>query len=81
MGNYQINKMVWKKYGDKNVKRGTKHQYLGMDMDFGYKGEVKILAILYVEEIIKNFPEEVGTWTAATLAAERRQNFFQKIKL
>ena len=51
------------------MKRGDKHQYLVMEIDFGCKGEVKILMIPHVEEIIKNFPE-VGTATAATPAAE-----------
>ena len=39
-------------------------------MDFEEKGIVKISMVPYVEEIIRNFPEEVGVSTAATPAAE-----------
>ena len=65
-----IIKWLGKNYGNINMKRGRKHHYLGMDMDFGEKGIVKISMIPYVKAIIKNFPQEVGTSAAAIPAAE-----------
>ena len=41
-----------------------------MDLDFECDEMVKVSMIPYMEEIIKNFPEEVGTSIAATPAAE-----------
>ena len=41
------------------VKRGRKHHYLGMDLDFQSKGAVEVSMIPYVEEIIKNFLEKM----------------------
>ena len=41
-----------------------------MDLDFECKGVVKVSMFPYVDEIIENFPEEVGTSIAATPAAE-----------
>ena len=52
------------------VKRGKKHRYLGMDLDFENEGMVKVSKIPYVEEIIKTFPEEIGNSFANTPAAE-----------
>ena len=62
--------MVRKNYGDIKVKQGKKHHYLGMDLDFKKKGMVNDLMVPYFEEIINNFPEEVGTSTALTPAGE-----------
>ena len=41
-----------------------------MDRDFEERGVVKVSMIPYVQDIIKNFPEEIGISTAATPAAE-----------
>ena len=42
-------------YGIIKVKRGQKHNYLGMDIDFGYGGVVTIWMILYVEKLLRIF--------------------------
>ena len=54
----KIIKWLGKIHGDIKVKRGRKHHYLGMDMDFEERGVVKFSMIPYVQEIIKNFPEK-----------------------
>ena len=41
-----------------------------MNLDCGYQGEVKVSMIPYVEEIIENFPKEIGTSTVATPTAD-----------
>ena len=51
----KVIKWFGKIYGDIKVKRGRKHQYLGMGMDFEERGIVRISMILYVKEIIKTF--------------------------
>ena len=61
-----IIKWLGKIYSDIKVKQGKKHHYLGMDLDFKKKKMVKVLMVLYVKEITNNFPEVVGTSTAAT---------------
>ena len=37
--------------------RGKVHDYLGMNLDYTIKGEVKITMIPYIKEIIKDFRE------------------------
>ena len=68
MGIHKNNK--GKFYGDIKVKRGRKHHYLGMDLDFESKGAVEISMVPYVQEIIKSFPEEIGSLYASTPAAD-----------
>ena len=41
-----------------------------MDLNFECKGKVKVSIVPYMEGIIKNFLEEVGTSTTATPAAD-----------
>ena len=36
---------------------GKVHDYLGINLDYTIKGEVKIAMILYIKEIIRNFRE------------------------
>ena len=50
-------KCLAKIYGNIKFKRGTKHEYLGMDVDYGNQTEVKVSMIQYLEKIIENFPE------------------------
>ena len=51
------------------VSRGKKHKYLGMDLDFTTKGEVKVTMANYTKECIKIFnkaaPLELGTKSRA----------------
>lgn len=47
-------------YSDLKVNRGAKHNYLEMDLDFSLPREVKISMIPYVNNILKDFPEELG---------------------
>ena len=58
------------------VSRGKKHKYLGMDLDFTMKGEVKVTMVDYTKECIKIFdkvaPLELGTKSSAAVS-----NFFE----
>jgi hypothetical protein len=57
-------------YGDKlTVHRGKIHDYLGMDLDFSKKGEVRVSMIKYLHKILEEFPETISG-TAATPAGE-----------
>jgi hypothetical protein len=45
-------------YGDKmTVTRGSKHRYLGMDLDFSKPGLLGITMIKYIDDIFEDFPE------------------------
>ena len=66
----KIIKWLGKIYGDIKVRKGRKHHYLGMDLDFLNKGAVEISMYPYFEKIIKSFPEEIGNSCANTPAAE-----------
>ena len=55
--------------GKVKVNRGTRHKYLGMTLDYGTPGSVKIDMCDYVEMVIKEFPEEI-TGVARTPAAD-----------
>jgi hypothetical protein len=61
-GNEEINKM--------KAKRGKKHDYLGMILDYTEKGKVKIDMTDYVKAMIREFPEELKGRTT-TPASER----------
>ena len=56
-------------YGKVKVSWGKLHQYLGMDMDFGEKGKLKMSVVPFLKKTINEFPEAI-TGTAATPAAE-----------
>ena len=43
--------------GKMKLCRGKVHDYLGMNLDYTIKGEVKITMIPYIKEIIKDFRE------------------------
>lgn len=55
-------------YGEIRTTRGTLHDYLGMDIDFSHKGEVKVSMKNYLQETIDEFPEDIEG-TAATSAS------------
>ena len=59
--------------GKMQVTRGKHHEYLGMDLDFSNKGEVKISMIPYVKKMLKEFPIDINS-SAPTPAA---LHFFQ----
>ena len=56
-------------YGNLSITRGKLHTYLGMDMDFRAPGEVAISMIPYMQEIVDEFPDDIGT-PANTPAAD-----------
>ena len=66
----KIIKWLGKIYGDIKGKRGKQHHYLGMDLNCEDDKKVKASMIPYIEEIIKNFPEEIGSSTTMAPAAE-----------
>jgi hypothetical protein len=57
-------------YGPKlTVTRGKVHDYLGMDLDYASKKELKVVMIKYLKKVMTDFPEAI-TSTAATPAAD-----------
>ena len=57
-------------YGKIKVSWGTKHDFLGMDLDFGaVPGALQVSIIPYLNGMFREFPEELKG-TAATPAAE-----------
>ena len=68
----EVTKMIgWFKsiYGKVKVSRGKLHQYLGMDMDFGEKGKLKMSMVTFPKKTIGEFPEAM-TGSATTPAVE-----------
>jgi hypothetical protein len=53
-----------------NIVRGPRHDYLGMNLDFSNKGEVRIDMIVYITKIINAFPEKI-TGVQSTPAGDR----------
>ena len=57
--------------GKMTVSRGKNHKYLGMDLDFTAKGEVKVTMADYTKDCIKMFdkvaPLEFGNKSCAAL--------------
>ena len=41
------------------MKRGQVHDYIGMDLDYSTKGEVKIGMIKYLQKVEDEFPEPI----------------------
>ena len=56
-------------YGKLSVTRGKHHTYLGMDLDFSVPGEVAVSMIPYMQEIVDEYPEDLGNRSAKTPAA------------
>ena len=69
---WEVTKMATflsKIYGDAKVQCGKNLDYLGMHLNYTASGEVKISMVPYVQNIIKDFPEEIMS-TANTPEAE-----------
>jgi hypothetical protein len=67
-----IIKKLMKEYGKMDqltINRGKKHEYLGMNIDFSVKGEVRITMYDYVEKLIRQLPSDM-IGTKKTTAAE-----------
>ena len=39
--------------------RGKKHDYLGMDLDLSFDGEVRVTMTDYLKKIVYDFPETI----------------------
>ena len=48
-------------YGPMTLKRGNKHTYLGMNMDFTERGTVKVSMTGYIDETVYELPEYFTT--------------------
>ena len=48
--------------GHVTVTRGTKHDYLGMILDYNQVGALKVDMTYYIDAMIEEFPEEVHTY-------------------
>jgi hypothetical protein len=69
-------------HGEVVIHRGTRHDYLGMELDYSVKGKVKINMTKYVENMIEDFPEKIKTTdTAITPASDGLFNEGQGKKL
>ena len=66
----KILKWLGKIYEDIKVKRGKQHHYLRLDLNFEENEKVKVSMIPHIEEIMKNFREEIGSSMAISPAAE-----------
>ena len=56
-------------YGELDASRGTKHQYLGMDLDYSDEGKVKMITEQFTRKVIEEFPDPLTT-TADSPAGE-----------
>jgi hypothetical protein len=54
----KINKVSGKE-ASLTITRGKKHEYLGMLLNFGEKGKVKVDMIIYVEGLLANVPSDM----------------------
>ena len=52
-----------------SVSRGKKHEYLGMSLDFGHKGEVRINVEHYIDMMLHDAPKEMGGISSTPAAA------------
>ena len=50
------------------VKRVKVHNYLGVDLDLSINGKVKLSTIPYLNHILRDFPEHLGTASALPTA-------------
>ena len=58
------------------VSRSKKHKYLGMDLDFTTKGEVKVTMADYTKECIKIF-DKVALLELGTKSSAAASNLFE----
>ena len=47
------------------MKRGKLHNYLGVDLDLSIDGKVQVSMIHYLNNILRDFPEHLGTASAS----------------
>jgi hypothetical protein len=78
--------LIWleEMYGDGIGKvkaiRGKRHVYLGMNLDYSTRGQLKVEMIDYIKSIIKSFPEEIGnkipttTWSESLFKVNEKSN-------
>ena len=62
-------KSEYGKVGEMTVRRGKKHDYLGMTLDFSKGGAFIVDMEEYIKEILKDLPEDING-TATTPAAD-----------
>ena len=58
----EIVKLIENKFGKEapiTVKRGLKHDYLGMLLDYNEKGKVKIIMSHYIHEMLAGLPKDM----------------------
>jgi hypothetical protein len=70
--NDQFNKSLQDNYGahrEVMIHWGRIHEYLGMEIDYGMEGKVKIGMIKYVENMLKDFTEKMKSTDSATTPA------------
>jgi hypothetical protein len=70
--NDQFEKWLNSKYGNHGkvtATRGKVHNYLGMELDYWKRGELKINMTKYVENMLNNFPVQLGKKDAAKTPA------------
>ena len=83
--NDEFKDFLQKKYGehgDAVVHRGTKHDYLGMKMDYNKKGKVVVDMQYYIQEMLDDFKDEVKEGQIAkTPAGDNLFNFGEGKKL
>jgi hypothetical protein len=62
--NNKFHEWLEMKYGDKNLAtvkavRGTRHDYLAMNLDYGTSGKLKLDMVDYIKGMINEFPDEL----------------------
>ena len=55
-------------YGGLSVNRGEIHDYLVIDLNYCKQGTVKVSMIKYLDSVLQEFPEQLGTITATPAA-------------
>ena len=60
-------------YGEVCVSQGTRHNYLGMDLDYLEAGKIKSSMVNFLKKTLNEFPEEI-TGFAATSETEQLLN-------
>jgi hypothetical protein len=70
--NDRFEKWLNSKYGDirkVTVTRGKVHDYLGMELDYRKRGELKINMTKYIDNMINDFPVELGKMDISKMPA------------
>ena len=66
-------------HGGLTVHRLKVHDYLAMDIEYIYQGIVKVSLIKYMDSVLQELPEQLGT-TASTLAADHLFTVYKEAK-